>query len=159
MLNNFDFLLADTLILNEEMSIVLIVILLNYLSRIPKKEKDNVKFVCIDMYMPYKDICQTYFKKARIYVDSFHVIQHLNTSFNNIRIRVMKMYITDSKEYYLLKNWKEEIINSFSKYKGRRLNNGIAESINSKIRTILYVSKGIKNSKRRRYRIIHSINK
>lgn len=222
-----------------------------YLSRIPRNEKENVKYVCIDMYKPYKDICQVYFKKARICVDSFHVIQHLNTSFNKIRIRIMKMYSTDSIEYYLLKhwknlllkrdieldnepkfnkrlnryinfrqlqeltlrihpdlqcgyalkelyieananysykdakeklddiidgfrsseieeyeefvimydNWKEEIINSFIRYKGRRLNSGVAESINSQIRTVLYVSKGIKNSSRRRKRIMHAINK
>ncbi len=30
-----------------------------------------------------------------------------------------------------LSNWRKEIINSFLKYKGRRLNNGVAESINS----------------------------
>ena len=222
-----------------------------YLSRVSNKEKDNVKYVCMDMYKPYKDIVNTYFKKARICVDSFHVIQHLNTSFNKIRIRIMKSYPTDSIEYYLLKtwknlllkrdidldnkarfnkrlnryinhrqlqemllnihpdircgfalkelyieanasysyedaveklddiidgfksseiaeyedfvtmyvNWREEIINSFIRYKEKRLSNSTAESINSKIRTVLYVSKGIKNSKRRRNRIIYSINK
>lgn len=221
-----------------------------YLSRLPKHEKEKVKYVCIDMYKPYKDICLVYFKKARICVDSFHVIQHLNTSFNKIRIRIMKRYPTDSIEYYLLKhwknlllkrdidldnkpkynkrlnryinfrqlqeltlkihpdlqcgyalkelyieanasysysdakeklddiidgfkaseieeynefiimydNWREEIINSFIRYEGRRLNSGVAESINSQIRTVLYVSKGIKNSARRRKRIMHVIN-
>lgn len=56
-------------------------------------------------------------------------------------------------------NWREEILNSFIRYKGKRLSNSTAESINSKIRTVLYVSKGIKNSKRRRNRIMYSINK
>ena len=55
-------------------------------------------------------------------------------------------------------NWREEIINSFIRYEGRRLNSGVAESINSQIRTVLYVSKGIKNSARRRKRIMHVIN-
>lgn len=35
-----------------------------YLSSIPKQERDNVKYVCIDMYLPYKQIIKIYFKKS-----------------------------------------------------------------------------------------------
>ena len=59
----------------------------------------------------------------------------------------------------LLKNWKEEIINSFTTVKGRRINNGIAESINQNVATIIYNTKGIRNNIRRRKRIMYSINK
>ncbi len=70
------------------------------------RELLNVKYVCIDMYLPYKQIAQIYFKKALICVDSFHVIKHLNESLQKLRIRIMKSYSTDSIEYYLLKHWK-----------------------------------------------------
>ena len=70
------------------------------------KELLNVKYVCIDMYIPYKKIAQIYFKKALIFVDSFHVIKHLNESLQKLRIRIMKSFSTDSIEYYLLKHWK-----------------------------------------------------
>ena len=225
--------------------------LANYLTAIPKKERDNVKFVCIDMYLPYKDIIKLYFKKAIICVDSFHVVAHLNNDLNKLRIRIMKSYDTDSIEYYLLnrfkfllfdrsidldnkgkfnkrfqrflnyrqildmmlsisiqlyeaynlkeryiilnassnydtaslylsplindfigadikefdefitllKNWKEEILNSFLTYKGRRLSSGIAESINQNIAALLYNSKGIRDSVRRRKRIMYATNK
>lgn len=43
----------------------------------------------------------------------------------------------DIREYdefiTLLKNWRNEIINSFIRINGRRINNGVAESINQNI--------------------------
>ena len=225
--------------------------LANYLTKIPKNERDNVKYVCIDMYLPYKDIILRYFKKAIICVDSFHVVEHLNNDLNKVRLRVLDYFDTDSQEYYLLKrfkfllfdrsvdldnkgkfnkkfqrflnyrqilemmlsididlynahhlkeryitfnatsdfdsarlnidplindfikadikefeefitlqkNWREEIINSFHTYKGRRLSSGIAESINQNIAALLYNTKGIRDSVRRRKRIMYAINK
>ena len=225
--------------------------LANYLTKIPKNERDNVRYVCIDMYLPYKDIIQLYFKKAIICVDSFHVVEHLNNDLNKVRLRVLDYFDTDSQEYYLLKrfkfllfdrsvdldnkgkfnkkfqrflnyrqilemmlsididlynahhlkeryitfnatsdfdsarlnidplindfikadikefeefitlqkNWREEIINSFHTYKGRRLSSGIAESINQNIAALLYNTKGIRDSVRRRKRIMYAINK
>ncbi|MBQ7889457.1 MAG: transposase [Erysipelotrichaceae bacterium] len=63
----------------------------------------NVKYVCMDMYLPYKQISKHYFKKALICVDSFHLIKHLNESLQKVRIRVLRSYDTDSIQYYLLK--------------------------------------------------------
>lgn len=222
-----------------------------YFSSIPKEERDLVKYVCIDMYVPYKQIIKQYLKKANICVDSFHVVKTLNEGLKKVRIRVMKKYDHDSIEYYLLKtfnfllmdrtidlnnepkynkkleryinyngllelilsidddlalaynlkeeytifnlessieeaaskydeirndfikanikeykdfntilkNWKTEIINSFTRYKGRRINNGVAEGLNSTISTLLFNTRGIKNNKRRRKRILYAINK
>ena len=220
-----------------------------YLTVIPKKELENVKYVCIDMYKPYKDICSIYFKKATICVDSFHVVKHLNDDLNQIRIRLSKKYPSDSQEYYLLKNfrfllfdrsieldnkakwnkkfqrflnyrqlldmllsididlyngynlkeryiyfnnsssdleqkldslindfikanipefqefvgllqhWRIEILNSFCMLHGKRINNSVAESLNSQVKLVLYNSKGIRNSERRRKRIMYAINK
>lgn len=59
----------------------------------------------------------------------------------------------------LLRNWKYEIINSFQRIEGQRINNGIAESINQDIAALLYNTKGIRNNIRRRKRIMYSINK
>ena len=59
----------------------------------------------------------------------------------------------------MLMSWRTEIVNSFIFYKGRRLNNGIAESINDLISKILFNTKGIRNTERRRKRIMYVINK
>lgn len=77
-----------------------------YLQRKQKKELDQVRFVVIDMYAPYRDVAYTYFKKAVVCVDSFHVLKNLNESLSNVRIRIMRQYNTDSTEYYLLKKFK-----------------------------------------------------
>lgn len=221
------------------------------LKYIPKSERDNVEYICMDMYKPYKLIVKEYFKKATICVDSFHVIKDINDSLKKIRINIMKQYNPSSLEYYLiknfnyllhdrninldnkarynkrfdrylnyrdllnlllsinsklekayelkeiyttfnasmnyeeakdnfdhiidlfieadideykdivsmLKNWKEEITNSFIMINNRRINNGIAESINANIAKIIYNTKGIKDNRRRRKRIMYSINK
>lgn len=58
-----------------------------------------------------------------------------------------------------LSNWGIEITNSFIRYNGIRISNGIAESLNTQIKSIIYNSKGIYNHDRRRKRIMYSINK
>ncbi|MBQ1287601.1 MAG: transposase, partial [Erysipelotrichaceae bacterium] len=58
-----------------------------------------------------------------------------------------------------LRRWKKEIVNSFRLYKGRRISNGVAESINSLISLLLFNSKGIRNSERRKKRIMYAVNK
>lgn len=226
--------------------------LLNYLeTTYSKDERDNVKFVCIDMYKPYKDIIKLRFKNAIICIDNFHVIKSLNDCVNSIRMRILRSYDNSSIEYYLLKKWKFllfslninldniakynkklrryinyrqllelmlkihpdlekayhikndyimfnatcndvaealdnihsfydrillsdieefipfitilgnwdiEIANSFTYLHGRRISNGIAESINSKVSTVLFNSKGIRNSNRRKKRIMYVVN-
>lgn len=222
-----------------------------YFQNIPKQELLGVLYICIDMYMPYKQIAQIYFKKAILCVDSFHVVKHINDDLSKLRVRIMKSYTTDSIEYYLLKhwknllfdrsinldnkgkfnkrlnrhvnfrqlldllldispqlklafelkekymifnstcslrdapfqldnliddfvkceileyteftgllqNWRDEIINSFTIYKGRRINNSVAESMNALIKDLLHNTKGIRNSERRKKRIMYAVNK
>lgn len=49
-------------------------------------ELDNVKFISIDMYENFRDITRTYFPKAKICADSFHVLKHLTDNFRKARI-------------------------------------------------------------------------
>ena len=66
--------------------------LIEYFSRIPKIEKNNVKFISIDMWESYRQVAHLCFPKAILCVDSFHVIYHLNLAFQKIRIKIMKKY-------------------------------------------------------------------
>ncbi|MCI6272344.1 MAG: transposase [Erysipelotrichaceae bacterium] len=68
----------------------------SYFQCIPKSELDNVKYVCINMYMPYKQISKMYFKKAVIFIDSSHIIKNLIDSFSNLRVKLMKSYTSNS---------------------------------------------------------------
>jgi transposase len=58
-----------------------------------------------------------------------------------------------------LENWKDEIKNSFLMFSRRRVSNGPIESTNSKIKTIIKTSNGIRKFARFRNRVMYSINK
>lgn len=80
--------------------------LTSYFFSIPKKEKDSVRYIIIDMYKTYKDLCETFFKYATICVDPFHATKRVNDSLNAVRKRIMRSYAEykDSQEYKLLKS-------------------------------------------------------
>lgn len=59
---------------------------------------------------------------------------------------------------YLI-NRKNEIVNSFILYKNRRINNGVSESRNNIITSLIYNTGGIRNHHRRRKRIMYVINR
>lgn len=212
-------------------------------------ELDQVKYVSIDLYKNYKDIAQTYFPKAIICADSFHVLEHLTKDFNSVRTRCrgatedavmqyllikfknifntdinldnrpkynkrLKRYVNyrqimgiiferfpelklayELKEEYiqfnrkastknaadklnvliakfancnikeydefniLLSDWYQEIINSFTIYNNKRINNSYIESRNRSIEKLLYNANGFVNFKRTRNRILYCLNK
>ena len=76
-----------------------------FFSECPKQERDAVKYVTIDMWRPYEETARKWLKNAIVAVDPFHVIEHLNDDFSDIRIRVMKRCVYGSHAYYLLKTW------------------------------------------------------
>lgn len=77
----------------------------NYLSLTPVDERNAVKYVTIDMWLPYKDMALKWFPNCIVAVDPFHVIEHLQRSFDKIRIKIMNRCIYGSNAYYLLKTW------------------------------------------------------
>ena len=58
-----------------------------------------------------------------------------------------------------LKNWKQEILNSFVWIKDRRISNGPIEGKNYYIKKILYNGNGMQNFERARHRILYSQNR
>ena len=76
---------------------------------------------------------------------------------------LQQFYKADISEYRpfcrTVLEWKPYIVNSFIRYKGRRLNNGVAESINARVKLLFYNTHGMRNNRRRRKRILYSINK
>lgn len=75
---------------------------LDDLIRIPQSERDQVSYIVIDMWETYKTLAKSLFKNARIAVDSFHVIKHLNDAIIKIRLKTMRKY--DSRTDKLVDN-------------------------------------------------------
>lgn len=61
--------------------------------------------------------------------------------------------------YNLLCNWFPEIVNSFYKYNGKRINNSYVESRNNNIERLVYNAYGFTNFERTRNRVLYCLNK
>ena len=67
--------------------------------------------------------------------------------------------IVEYEEFYkMLQNWREEIINSFTKINGRRINNSYMESKNKEVGRLIFSANGFKNFKRTRNRMLYCLN-
>ncbi len=86
--------------------------LINNLSRYPLEERKKVQYIIIDMWDTYNDIAKRVFPYAKVAVDSFHVITHLNSAIDIIRLEVMRKYSKEHSRldcapmyYYMLKKF------------------------------------------------------
>ncbi len=62
--------------------------LLSYFKKLPRKE--NIKWVTMDMWRPYRDIVQELLPQARIVVDKFHIQRMANEVLETMRKRYRK---------------------------------------------------------------------
>lgn len=92
----------------------------SYFLKISKTERDNVDYIIIDMWDTYRDLAELRFKNAKIAVDSFHVIKHLNEAMISIRLKIMRKFnkVSSSLEmndiyYYMLKKFHYFFIKEF----------------------------------------------
>ena len=66
--------------------------LIDKMIHLPESTRNLVKYVIIDMYMPYKEVTKAIFRNSIIAVDSFHVMKHLNDAMDVVRLSVMRKY-------------------------------------------------------------------
>lgn len=79
-----------------------------YFSKIPQKERENVKAFISDMYDGYYNCYKKYFPNATFVIDLFHVIKLLSTAVNQLRIRTYKQHVYDDsiERHFLKTQWK-----------------------------------------------------
>ena len=108
-----------------------------------------------------KDLKNGYYLKEKyIIFNSSSTIEEAKIKIESLIDDFVNADILEYEEFLtLLINWKQEIINSFTFHEGKRINNSIAESINSQISVLLFNTKGIRNNERRKKRIMYAINK
>ena len=105
--------------------------LLDYFSHYPIESRENVKTVTMDMYSPYIQMVKNCFPNAKIIIDRFHIVQHMNRALNSIRIKVMNelRYISPTDYSKLKKLWKLVLKNesdlNYTNYSSHRLFEGL----------------------------------
>ncbi|NQJ77936.1 ISL3 family transposase, partial [Streptococcus suis] len=79
----------------------------NHFLRYPRKVRNQVKVITMDMFSPYYKLARQLFPNAKIVLDRFHIVQHLSRAMNRVRILIMNQFDRKSQEYRALKRyWK-----------------------------------------------------
>ena len=79
----------------------------NHFLRYPRKVRNRVKVITMDMFSPYYQLAKQLFPNAKIVLDRFHIVQHLSRAMNRVRIQIMNQFDRKSQEYRTSKRyWK-----------------------------------------------------
>ncbi|MDA3844992.1 MAG: ISL3 family transposase, partial [Vallitaleaceae bacterium] len=68
-------------------------------------DRNNVKYFVMDMWKPYKDIAETYFKNATIMIDKYHFIRQITWAFDRIRRDLQKELHPHRRKYFKRSRW------------------------------------------------------
>ena len=80
--------------------------LTEYFSRFSLEAKNNVKYICMDMYAPYISLVKSIFPNGEIVLDKFHIVNLINRAFNQTRIYIMNSIQDPSLKRKLKRFWK-----------------------------------------------------
>jgi len=64
------------------------------------KDRDRVKYFVMDMWKPYKQIAETYFKDATIVIDKYHFIRQVIWAFDRVRKEEQKKFLDSRRKYF-----------------------------------------------------------
>ena len=59
--------------------------LIKYFDKISIKEKNQVRFITMDLWDPYRDVAKRCLPNAKICADGFHVVEQLTQRFTRLR--------------------------------------------------------------------------
>lgn len=109
----------------------------------------------------HSDLKKAYeLKEKYIIFNATSSYEEAKQNFDSIYNDSIEAIITEYSEFVTtLSNWKTEIINSFIIYRGKRINSSVAESTNATVSTLIFNTRGIRNSERRRKQIMYAVNK
>ena len=82
-----------------------------YFKQLPNK--NNVKYVIMDMWRPYYDLARMHFKNATIIIDRYHFIRQVTWAMENIRKRVQRHLDKDSRIFF--KQSKKILLKAYDK--------------------------------------------
>ena len=71
-------------------------------SRFSLEAINNVKYICIDMYLPYISLVNSIFPNAKMVLDKFHIVNLVNRAFNQTRISIISIQDDSLKRKFKL---------------------------------------------------------
>ena len=74
--------------------------LFSYFNRFSKEERKKVKYVVMDLWLPYKDLAKTYFPNAQIVADRFHYARYIVKAVDTIRKKVQSKLTAEERRYF-----------------------------------------------------------
>ena len=80
--------------------------LTEYFSRFSLEARNNVKYICMDMYTPYISLVNSIFPDVKIVIDKFHIVNLVNRAFNQTRIFIMNSIQDEPLKRKLKLFWK-----------------------------------------------------
>lgn len=89
--------------------------LVRVFSLIPREQRLKVEYVSSDMYPGFIRMINTYFPKAKLCIDSFHIIKNINDAFKEIIQSTLQNLDKESREYRLLKQNQKFLLSNRSK--------------------------------------------
>ena len=66
--------------------------LTGYFSRFLLEARNNVKYICMDMYSPYISLVKSIFPESEIVLDKFHIANLVSRAFNLTRISIFSNF-------------------------------------------------------------------
>lgn len=92
----------------------------NYFKRYPKKERDKVKFITMDLYKPYYKLMKSLFRNAVIIPDRFHIVLQIRNALDSTRISLCNKsnpnYLKLKKYWKLILKKESELDDKTKKY-------------------------------------------
>ena len=74
--------------------------LFSYFNKFSKEERKKVKYVVMDLWLPYKDLAKTYFPNAQIVADRFHYVRYIVQAVDTIRKKVQSNLTQEERRYF-----------------------------------------------------------
>lgn len=79
--------------------------LCTYFSQFNQSQKNNVKYIVMDMSGEFRSMARTVFPKAKIVADKFHVCRLVTWAFERTRIKAQKEFGADRRKYFKKSRW------------------------------------------------------
>jgi transposase len=64
------------------------------------KDRKNVKYFVMDMWKPYKEVAETFFKNSTIVIDKYHFIRQVIWAFEKVRKSEQKKFASVRRKYF-----------------------------------------------------------